>query len=201
MIAEEDDIYGDGVNIAARLEELCEPGEVLISGTAFDHLEGKTDFGYESHGEKQVKNIPSPVRTYRVLMDPEQAGHVLRVSRKTTVGPINRPLPCFPSLTCRVTRNRSISLTALPRTSLPRSRNTAGSVLSPATARLATRPIGGCETCRKRSWREIRDRRQRVARPPAPPWLPGSPRRGARRCPGPAPARPAPASPPASRHG
>ena len=60
VIAEGDDIYGDGVNIAARLEELCEPGGVLISGTAFDHLEGKTGFGYESLGEQQVKNIPKP---------------------------------------------------------------------------------------------------------------------------------------------
>ena len=64
-----DDIYGDGVNIAARLEGLAKPGGICISGTAFDHVKTKLDVGFESLGEQQVKNISEPVRTYRVLID------------------------------------------------------------------------------------------------------------------------------------
>jgi adenylate cyclase len=74
VIAEEDDIYGEGVNIAARLEQLCEPGDVYISGTAYDHLKRKVDVGYEYLGERQVKNIAEPIRAYRVRLDGEAEG-------------------------------------------------------------------------------------------------------------------------------
>ncbi len=63
------DLYGDGVNIAARLEQLCEPGGVLVSGTAYDHLEGKLDLPLEFAGEQRVKNIERLVRAYRVRLD------------------------------------------------------------------------------------------------------------------------------------
>ncbi|RWB25918.1 MAG: tetratricopeptide repeat protein [Mesorhizobium sp.] len=66
VIVEGQDIYGDGVNVAARLEEMAEPGGVLISGTAFDQVERKLGFDFEFLGEKQVKNIEKPVRLYRV---------------------------------------------------------------------------------------------------------------------------------------
>jgi len=66
VIVEGQDIYGDGVNIAARLEGLCAPGGVLISGTAFDQVERKLDHEFEFLGEQQVKNIDKPVRLYRV---------------------------------------------------------------------------------------------------------------------------------------
>jgi adenylate cyclase len=58
-----------GVNVAARLESLAEPGGILISGTAYDHVEGKLDCGFKYLGEKEVKNIERPVRAYRVLLD------------------------------------------------------------------------------------------------------------------------------------
>ncbi len=61
----ENDVYGDGVNVAARLEGLCDPGGVMISGTAYDHLQGKTDLAFKFVGEQQVKNITRPVRAYR----------------------------------------------------------------------------------------------------------------------------------------
>ncbi|MGK9168695.1 hypothetical protein KXR53_20445 [Inquilinus limosus] len=64
----EDDVYGDGVNVAARLEQSCEPGGVLVSGTAFDHLWGKLDLPLEPIGELKVKNIERPVRAYRVRL-------------------------------------------------------------------------------------------------------------------------------------
>ncbi|MHC5074639.1 MAG: adenylate/guanylate cyclase domain-containing protein, partial [Planctomycetota bacterium] len=70
VIEEGDRIYGDGVNIAARLEGLAEPGGICISKTAFDHIETKLPYGYDFIGEQTVKNIPKPVGAYRVLMDP-----------------------------------------------------------------------------------------------------------------------------------
>jgi len=70
VIQEEGRIYGDGVNIAARLEGLAEPGGICISKTAFDHIESKLPYGYDFIGDQTVKNIAKPVGAYRVLMDP-----------------------------------------------------------------------------------------------------------------------------------
>ena len=61
VIEEESRIYGDGVNIAARLEALADPGGICISKTAFDHIESKLPLGYEYLGEQTVKNITKPV--------------------------------------------------------------------------------------------------------------------------------------------
>jgi adenylate cyclase len=70
VIEEGERIYGDGVNIAARLEALADPGGICISKTAFDHIESKLPLGYEYIGEQLVKNISKPVSAYKVLMDP-----------------------------------------------------------------------------------------------------------------------------------
>jgi adenylate cyclase len=77
VIIEEDDIYGDGVNIAARLEGLAEPGGIVISGTALDHAKNRAEAGFRFLGRQQVKNIPEPVRAYQVLLNPEAAGTVI----------------------------------------------------------------------------------------------------------------------------
>ena len=69
--------FGDGVNIAARLESLSEAGGICISGTAFDQVKNKLSLGYQFLGEQTVKNIAEPVRVYRVLMEPEAAGKVI----------------------------------------------------------------------------------------------------------------------------
>ena len=75
VIEDGEQILGDGVNIAARLESLSEAGGICISGTAFDHVENKLVLGYEYLGEQTVKNIAKPVRVYRVLMSlRQQAG-------------------------------------------------------------------------------------------------------------------------------
>ena len=66
IIIDDDDIHGDGVNIAARLEGLAEPGAVYISGTAYDHVRDKLDLAFEDMGEQQVKNIARPVRVFCV---------------------------------------------------------------------------------------------------------------------------------------
>jgi len=70
-------IYGNGVNIAARLEGLARPGEIYISRNFFDQVKAKLVLGYEYLGEHDVKNISEPVRVYRVLTDGEFAGKVI----------------------------------------------------------------------------------------------------------------------------
>jgi TolB-like protein/class 3 adenylate cyclase len=77
VIEDGEQILGDGVNIAARLESLSEAGGICISGTAFDHVKNKLNLGYKYLGEQTVKNILEPVRVYRVLMEPEAAGKVM----------------------------------------------------------------------------------------------------------------------------
>src|SRR5262245_45475767 len=69
VIIESDDIYGDGVNIASRLEGIAEPGQVYISGGIYEQIKHKLVCGYESLGDRKVKNITDPVRVYRVLAD------------------------------------------------------------------------------------------------------------------------------------
>jgi adenylate cyclase len=69
VIEEGDRIFGDGVNIAARLEGLAEPGGICISGNTFEQIENKLPLHYDYLGEHEVKNITRPVRAYRALMD------------------------------------------------------------------------------------------------------------------------------------
>jgi TolB-like protein/class 3 adenylate cyclase len=88
IVEEDDRIYGDGVNIAARLEGLAESGGICISGTAYDQLKNKLELGYEYLGEHRVKNIAEQVRVYRVLMEPESAGKV--VGEKRFLGKLSR---------------------------------------------------------------------------------------------------------------
>ena len=69
VIEEGERIYGDGVNVAARIEGLALPGGVCVSGTAYDHVENKVAAEFEYLGEQAVKNIRKPVRAYRIKMD------------------------------------------------------------------------------------------------------------------------------------
>jgi class 3 adenylate cyclase/pimeloyl-ACP methyl ester carboxylesterase len=71
VIVEGERIYGDGVNIAARMEGLAEGGGICISGTAYDQVENKIGLSYEYLGQQTVKNIAKPVRVYRVLIESE----------------------------------------------------------------------------------------------------------------------------------
>ena len=88
IIQEDDRIYGDGVNIAARLEGLADPGGICISKTAFDHIETKLPLGYEFLGDQSVKNISKPVGAYRVLMEPRVTVAGKSLDKKTA--PIKR---------------------------------------------------------------------------------------------------------------
>lgn len=82
VIEEGETIYGDGVNIAARLEALAAGGGLCISRTAFDQVKNKLNLGYKYLGEHSVKNIAEPVRVYNVLMEPKHAGTVLGEASK-----------------------------------------------------------------------------------------------------------------------
>jgi adenylate cyclase len=82
VVAEGDDLHGDGVNVSARLEGLADPGGIFISGTTFDQIHKNVDVGYEFLGEQKVKNIADPVRVYRVLTEPEDAGRLVGVTKK-----------------------------------------------------------------------------------------------------------------------
>jgi adenylate cyclase len=77
VMVDGESIYGDGVNIAARLESLADAGGICISGTVYDHVKNKLPLGYEYRGEQTVKNITEPIRVYKVLMEPEAAGKVI----------------------------------------------------------------------------------------------------------------------------
>src|SRR3982074_593059 len=84
VIIEADDIYGDGVNFATRLEGIADPGEVFISGGIYEQIKHKLVCGYESLGDRKVKNITDPVRVYRVLPDPA-AFHKTRKRRENVL--------------------------------------------------------------------------------------------------------------------
>jgi adenylate cyclase len=75
VIEEGATLYGDGVNIAARMEALAEGGGVCVSGTAYDQVEDKVPFAFQYLGEQSVKNIKKAVRVYRVLVEPEKVPH------------------------------------------------------------------------------------------------------------------------------
>jgi TolB-like protein len=70
IMVEGDDLYGDGVNIAARLESLAEPGGILVSGTTFDYVRNKVKVGFDDLGSQNLKNIAEPIRAYRVAGTP-----------------------------------------------------------------------------------------------------------------------------------
>jgi TolB-like protein/class 3 adenylate cyclase len=87
VLIEGDDILGDGVNIAARLEGICEPGSVLISGTAFDHVRGRIDADFVDLGEKDLKNIARPVRIYAVKIGADSMAPAPSASAPNRQGP------------------------------------------------------------------------------------------------------------------
>lgn len=83
LVVEGDRIYGDGVNIAARLEAIADPGGICISRTAYDQIEDKLPLGYEYLGEKVVKDSPKPIRAYKIVLEqPEKERGILKRRHK-----------------------------------------------------------------------------------------------------------------------
>ena len=92
VIEDGERIYGDGVNITARLEGLAEPGGICISGTAYDQVKNKISIGYEFLGKHAVKNIKEPVRVYRALMESDPEAEIATEEKMAF------PLPEKPSI-------------------------------------------------------------------------------------------------------
>ncbi|MGX5843606.1 adenylate/guanylate cyclase domain-containing protein [Mesorhizobium sp. ArgA1] len=86
VIIDQDDVYGDGVNIAARLEGLSDPGGIVISGTAYDQAHNKLGLIFKSLGEQRLKNIPERVRAYRVLLEQTGGARKSRSPRWPVIG-------------------------------------------------------------------------------------------------------------------
>jgi adenylate cyclase len=82
VIVEGNNLLGDGVNIAARLETLAEAGGICLSRPVFDQIKKRLDLGYEYLGEHEVKNIAEPVLIYRVLTEPEAAGKIIGETKR-----------------------------------------------------------------------------------------------------------------------
>jgi adenylate cyclase len=99
VIAEGEDIFGDGVNIAARLEALAEPGRICVSRVVRDQVRDKLDYTFEDLGEQQVKNIARPVRVYALLPEGHRrssapfASSVSQLGRAPRLSIVVCPLP------------------------------------------------------------------------------------------------------------
>jgi adenylate cyclase len=101
VIAEEHDIFGDGVNVAARLEGLAEPGGICVSRVVRDQVQDRLDYSFEDLGEQEVKNISRPVRVYRVR------DNATAIERRLPVTPQPLPLPDKPSIAVLPFQNMS----------------------------------------------------------------------------------------------
>ncbi len=93
IIIDDEDIYGDGVNVAARLEALAEPGGICVSRVVRDQVRDKLDFAFDDRGEQQVKNIVRPVRVFDVKIGGETA-----TSAPDSPAAAPLPLPDKPSI-------------------------------------------------------------------------------------------------------
>jgi adenylate cyclase len=90
IVGQDRELYGDGINIAVRLEGIADPGGILISGKVYSEVEGKLDIGFEDRGQQQLKNISKPVRAYAVLVGAHSAP-----TERLSAAP---PLPDKPSI-------------------------------------------------------------------------------------------------------
>ncbi|WP_246788508.1 adenylate/guanylate cyclase domain-containing protein [Bradyrhizobium sp. CCBAU 53421] len=99
IVDEQGDVYGEGINIAARLESVADPGGILISGKVHSEVEGKLDIGFEDRGEQQLKNITKPVRAYAVSAEAHSTS-----TERPSAAP---PLPHKPSIAVLPFQNMS----------------------------------------------------------------------------------------------
>ncbi len=83
VMVKDGDLFGDGVNVAARLEALAEPGGICITRGVRDHVQDRVDYGFDDLGEQAVKNIARPVRVFRMIFDPNGVTELLPVANGT----------------------------------------------------------------------------------------------------------------------
>ncbi|WP_372682548.1 adenylate/guanylate cyclase domain-containing protein [Desulfosarcina sp.] len=107
ILHKDDRIYGDGVNVAARIESLADPGGICISRGVFDQVKKKVLHGFEYLGERAVKNISNPVRIYKILTKPQYAGKV--IGEKRFLGRMSRKLAMSAILTLAIVTGGLIS--------------------------------------------------------------------------------------------
>jgi adenylate cyclase len=123
VIVEEHDIFGDGVNVAARLEALAEPGGICVSRMVRDNVRDKLSYQFEDMGEQSVKNIFRPVRVYSLRPDGTAGVSTASASSATSITPPTAAPRCRSSSchlkTSATTGSSNISRTGLPRTSRP----------------------------------------------------------------------------------
>src|SRR4051794_1787161 len=100
IIIENDDIFGDGVNVAARVEAECEPGGVYLSANAFEQIRGKTSFSFDDMGERHLKNIERPVRIYAArACGQSEPSFTIEQATRSSRSDVARPLlPAKPSI-------------------------------------------------------------------------------------------------------
>ena len=103
VIVEDGDIHGDGVNVAARLEGIAKPGEICVSGTVREQVQGRLDCGFDDLGEQNLKNIARPVRVYRVQSGPPVSN---RTDEMLAIPPV-LPVPDKPSIAVLPFQNMS----------------------------------------------------------------------------------------------
>lgn len=105
IVQEDGDVYGEGINVAARLEGLADPGGILVSAKVHNEIEGKLDADFEDRGERQLKNIAKPIRAY--ALTPSGSGGPNSVSNKIMQGPAQPALPDRPSIAVLPFQNMS----------------------------------------------------------------------------------------------
>jgi adenylate cyclase len=105
IVQDDGDVYGEGINVAARLEGLADPGGILVSAKVHNEIEGKLEAEFEDRGERQLKNIVKPIRTYAVT--PSGAGRPNSASTKVMQGPAQPALPDKPSIAVLSFQNMS----------------------------------------------------------------------------------------------
>lgn len=98
VLVKDGDLYGDGVNIAARLKSLAETGGICISGRVQEDVKARLPLGFESMGKQEVKNIADPVPTYRVLSKPGATAHRVVRAKREQSGVAPHPIPDGPSI-------------------------------------------------------------------------------------------------------
>jgi adenylate cyclase len=108
VVEEEDKIFGDGVNIATRVQSSADGGGLCISGTVYEHIKNKLTLRYEYLGKQKVKNIVGPVKIYRVMIEPEKLGSVVSRWKRAGVNYWKRVHPAFKILVALVAAGNAL---------------------------------------------------------------------------------------------
>ena len=108
VVEEEEKIFGDGVNIAARIQSMADRGGVCISGTVYEHIKSKLTLRYEYLGKQRIKNIVGPVKVYRVMIEPETLGSVVSRWKRAGVSYWKRVHPAFKILVALVAAGNAL---------------------------------------------------------------------------------------------